>query len=78
MAGGYYSIVRWMKIGFMPCVSGLWTSETYLPAPVAGAPVSLQVGSFSAVEGAARLEEELSSAGFDGFRTAGSGPFRVW
>lgn len=31
MAGGYYSIVRWMKIGFMPCVSGLWTSETYIP-----------------------------------------------
>jgi cell division septation protein DedD len=39
--------------------------------------VALQVGSFPARDGAARLLDELAGAGFPGFSAEGSGPFPV-
>jgi len=42
-----------------------------------GATVSLQAGSFKAADGAKLLQQQLAAAGFAGFSTQGSGPFRV-
>jgi Sortase domain/SPOR domain len=46
-------------------------------AAASGATVSLQAGSFKAADGAKLLQQQLAAAGFPGFSTQGSGPFRV-
>ncbi len=46
-------------------------------AASSNATVSLQAGSFKAADGAKLLQQQLTAAGFSGFTTQGSGPFRV-
>jgi cell division septation protein DedD len=50
---------------------------TAAPSPASGAPAGVQAGSFSVRDGAARLQDQLRAAGFDGFALQGEGPFRV-
>jgi cell division septation protein DedD len=46
------------------------------PSP-SGTAVGVQAGSFSVRDGAARLQDQLRAAGFDGFALQGEGPFKV-